>query len=183
MEQRFCGQHDETAEPDGDAEGKDQALPYTEMNPIPFSGTEVLPDEAGNGCTEGIADCPEDAVDLRGHRPGGNYYGTERVNADLNDHVGDGVHGTLQSGRKSKAKHVAEINTSEFQLTEAQTIGLGGTHQLSREECHVDNLSDDSRDSDTGNLPVKENHKQDVKDNVGDTANHHIKERTEGIAY
>ena len=173
------GEHDQTAESDSDTEGENKALTDTELYPVHPLSAEVLPDKAGDGGAEGIADGPENTVDLRRHGPGGDDDRTERVDTDLDDHVGDTVHGVLEPGGDSETEHVAQVNALQLQLTKAQPIRLIRTDQTAGQKKHIDDLCGNCRDRDTGNAPMEKHHKHHIQDDVGDAADDHEEKGTE----
>ena len=182
MQKGLRGEHDQTAESDGDTEGENQALTDTELYPVHPPGAEVLPDETGDGGTEGIADCPENTVDLRRHGPGGDDDRTERVDTDLDDHVGDTVHGVLEPGGDSETEHVAQVNALQLQLAKAQPIRLIRTDQTAGQKQHIDDLCRNCCDRHAGNSPMEKHHKHHIQDDVGDAADDHEEEGTERIS-
>ena len=155
VQEGVCREQDKSAEPNGDAEVKEETLFHTELDPVFFLCAQILADKAGDRSTQSIAHRPKDAVDFRGHSPGGDDDRAERVDTDLHDHIGDAIHGVLQTGRDPEPKHVGEIDAPELHLPETQPVGLAGPHQLPREQEHIDHLSDNRSDGNSRDAPAE----------------------------
>ena len=70
------------------------------MDSVVFAGTEILTCKSSNCHAIGAHDHPENPVNLSVCGPCGNRIRTERVDAGLDDQVGNGIHGGLQPGRQ-----------------------------------------------------------------------------------
>ena len=176
-------EHDEGAEHDGDPEAEEEPLLHAEPDAVFLSRAEVLPDKAGDCSAERVAHGPENAVDLRRHRPGGDHDRAEGIHADLDDQVGDAVHGVLQAGGNPEAEHAGEVRAPETELPEAQPVGFFGAHELPGQQKHVQKLRGDRCRGDARDAPAEEDDKRHIKHDVGDAARHHVDEGAVGIAH
>ena len=89
--------------------GHPEAHPHRDpdalADPVILAGAEVLADEGGDGDAEGVADHPEEGVDLAVGGPAGNGIGAEAVDGRLDQDVGDGVEGRLETDRDADPQH------------------------------------------------------------------------------
>ena len=181
-QKRPSAEQDQTAQAEGNDHGQDHTLLHAFLYAVSPARAEILTDEAHNGCAKRAAHGPEDAVRLAGHDPGGHHDGSERIHADLDDHVADCIHRRLQTGRDAQTEHAFQIAAAELEIAQAQAVGLLRRHQLPRQQGGVQHLGCDRGSGCADNAPMKDDHEHGVEDDIRHTACNHVHEGADRIA-
>ena len=106
------------------SEAQGQTAAYALLYAVHLPGAVVLAHEGSDGDTEGVDDHPVEHIDFSVGCPCGNGIGSEGVDICLNDNVGDGVHGALQSGRETDVDHLSEPAALDAELLQPDLDAL-----------------------------------------------------------
>ena len=78
---------------------------------------------------EGVEGNVNEALDIAGGSVAGHEYIAEGIDGGLNQHVGNGEQGALNTGRKSDAYHLGKLRLVKAHFLKLQAAGIGALHQ------------------------------------------------------
>lgn len=151
----------------------------TAFDAVKFPCAEVLTDKRCDRHTECGNRHPEDRVDFAVNRPCGNRIGTEIVDRCLQNDIADIVHRRLQSCRKSDLHDLEQCQTVKSDLRQSESaVFLRHMGQEIQDTDTAEQLRKRRRPSGTGNTHLKYHDKQNIQNNVAQTAENQHDQRS-----
>ena len=164
-------------------QGHFQADLHALAHPVVSACPVVLAHKGHDGRGEGHHQGPVDTVQLTGGRPGGHIIGAQVVDGDLDDQVGDGVHGGLDGGRNADVQHMLQGGAVDPNLSGNQTVVPLRPGQLEEDENSAHQIGQHCGQGSAGLPHVEDSHKDQVQDHVQQAADDEVVQGPLGIAH
>ena len=123
-EEAAAEEHKAQAEHGARRERVAEADPIGPAHAVAVARAVVLPDEAGTGCVEGSHDVVDEAVRIGGGGVAFDHQGVEAVDACLNEQVGNGEDGVLQTGGAAQCQQGGKLVTVQSDAFRPDTVGI-----------------------------------------------------------
>ena len=146
---------------------------------LPCAG--ILAHEVYGGLVEGIQRNVDKAFDVASGSVAGHEYIAEGVDGGLNQHIGNGEQGTLNTGGQTNPQHFGKLQSVKPHFLQFQTAGIGTLHQSPHHQYGRNALGNGGSQSNTGYIHMKQCHKDHIQHHIDHTGKAQIDQRTSGI--
>ena len=126
----------------GDAQRETKGGPGALLGPVQLAGAQILAHKGGGGQGQGLHGQEHDLIDLRISGPAGHAVSLEEVDIGLNEYVGKGGYGHLQSSGDADAGNLLQNEGGSPQGPPVQLDAGAGADQEQQSEQGGNALGD-----------------------------------------
>jgi len=163
--------HSHTAETDPQGLGHPFVLPCT----------GILAHEVHGSLMEGIQRNVDKAFDVACGSVAGHEYIAKGIDGGLNQHIGNGKQGTLDTGGQADPQHLGKLQSVKPHFLQFQVAGIGTLHQGPYYQCGRNALRNGGSQSNTGHIHMQQCHKDNVQNHIDHTGKAQVDKGAFGI--
>ena len=173
------------ADPDdlGKDDRADDAKPGAAFYPVEFLGAKILSDEGGQRQSKAGDGQEAEALDLGVSATAGYRHFTKAVDIGLDDDIGKGNDGILQSCGQAVGNDHFQVAAGKTDLPQGYAVILLGPHKSAQAQQGTDKLGNDGGQRRRAHAPVEDTHKQQVQHHIDDRGNDEVYERMTAITH
>ena len=164
------------------AEGVAQTDEVALLHPVRPSRAVVLAHKAGAGHVEGRHAVVDQPIRVGGGAVALDHQGVEGVDACLNEQVGNGKNGVLQSGGHAQRKDALGLRRVQLQFMYVQRVAVLHPGQRPQDQKRGNALADGAGQRHAHHAQIAHDDKEQVQQNVQRTGNGQIHQRLFGVA-
>ena len=131
---------------------------------------------------EGIQCCVQKSLDVVGGGIAGHQYISERVDGGLDQNIGDGKEGTLNSGGKADPDHFHQLNLVETHFLQFQLAGIGAAHQRDHHHDGRECLRNNGGEGNAGHIHIQHCYEDHVQRHIDHTCDGQVNQGAFGVS-
>lgn len=159
------------------AEAVPQGLAHTGI----LTGTHILTDKIDGSLLEGIHGDIDEAFQILGCGVAGHEDLAKGIDRGLNDHVGDGKQGALNTGRKPDADHFQTLGAVKPHFGQAEFACVGPAHQHQYHQYRGNALGNGGGKGNACHVHMQPCDKDHIQHHIDDTGKEQEDQRALGI--
>ena len=122
------------------------------------------------------------ALDVGRRRVAGHHNIPEGIHRGLDEHIGDGEQGALNTGRQADADDFLQLGSVEAHFAQNQLAGVGAAHQRNSHQNGGNGLGNGGSQGNTSHVQMQSPDKKDIEQHIDNAGKGQVKQRAFGIS-